>query len=72
MKAGKIAFKNDDAGIIHQIIGKVSFDEVKLKENFNVLLESIKKARPNSAKGIYIKSLYLTSSMGPSVKVNVE
>lgn len=69
MKAGKVAFKNDDGAIVHQIIGKVSFDSAKLKENFKVFLDTIKKAKPAKSKGIYIKSLYLSSSMGPSVKI---
>jgi len=69
MKAGKIAFKNDDTCNIHQIIGKVSFDDSKLKENFEVFIGAVKKVKPVSAKGIYIKSVYLTSSMGPSVRV---
>lgn len=72
MKAGKIAFKNDDTSNVHQIIGKVSFTEAQLKENFETFLSALKKVKPTSAKGIYIKSLYLTSSMGPSVKVAIE
>lgn len=69
LKKGKAAFKNDDAGIIHQIIGKVSFDEQKLKENFEAFMDAIKRAKPQSSKGTYIKSLFITSSMGPSVEV---
>jgi len=72
LKAGKIAFKNDDTANVHQAIGKVSFDNIKLKENFETFMEAIRKSRPASMKGTYIKSLYLTSSMGPSVKVVVE
>lgn len=69
LKKGKAAFKNDDAGIIHQIFGKVSFDKDKLKSNFTTLMEAIKKVKPASAKGNYIKSVYITTSMGPSIKV---
>lgn len=72
LKKGKAAFKNDDAGIVHQVIGKVSFDETKLKENYMALMEALKKAKPTTAKGIYIKNVFLTSSMGPSVKVVTE
>jgi large subunit ribosomal protein L1 len=70
LKKGKAAFKNDDTANVHQAIGKVSFSEAQLKENFTALMDSIKKAKPQSSKGTDIKSLYLTSSMGPSVKVD--
>lgn len=72
LKKGKAAFKNDDNGIIHIAIGKVSFDEKQLIENFTELIEALKKAKPNSAKGIFISSIHLTSSMGPAVKVAIE
>lgn len=72
LKKGKAAFKNDDAGIVHQIIGKVSFDTDKLKENYAAFMEVLKKAKPASSKGIYVKSVFLASSMGPSVKVVIE
>ena len=71
LKKGKAAFKNDDGSIVHQIIGKVSFDKTQLKENYQTLMEAIEKARPTKVKGAYLKSIYLTSSMGPSVKVEV-
>ncbi|MFZ2189185.1 MAG: 50S ribosomal protein L1 [Candidatus Magasanikiibacteriota bacterium] len=71
LKKGKAAFKIDDGAIVHQVIGKVSFDDQKLKENFETLLDAIKKVKPNSAKGTYIKSIFMTSSMGPSVKVEI-
>lgn len=70
LKGGKVAFKNDDTSNIHQIIGKVSFDEAKLKENFVAFMETLRKIKPSSVKGSYIKGLYLTSSMGPSIKVD--
>ena len=68
LKKGKTAFKNDDTANIHQIVGKVSFDNQKLQENIETFLETLKKIKPNSTKGTYIKTMYLTSSMGPSVK----
>ncbi len=71
LKKGKVAFKNDDTGNVHASIGKVSFDTEKLKENFESLMEALRKAKPNSAKGTYLKGVYLTSSMGPSVKVEI-
>ncbi len=71
MKGGKVAFKNDDTANIHQVIGKVSFDTEKLKENLAAFLDALKKVKPSSAKGTYLKAVYLTSSMGPSVRVEV-
>ncbi|MCF6276893.1 MAG: 50S ribosomal protein L1 [Candidatus Magasanikbacteria bacterium] len=69
LKKGKVSFKNDDTSNIHQTIGKVSFDDTKIVENFNYFMETLKKVKPTSSKGTYIKSLYITSSMGPSIKV---
>lgn len=71
LKKGKAAFKNDDTANVHQAIGKVSFTEAQLKENFLAFFEALKKAKPQTSKGAYIKSLYLTSSMGPSIKVEI-
>ncbi len=71
IKKGKAAFKNDDTSNIHQSIGKVSFDNSKLKENFEAFIDALKKNKPTTMKGIYIKALYLTSSMGPSVRVEI-
>lgn len=70
LKGGKVAFKNDDTSNIHQIIGKVSFDEAKLKENFVTFMDTLRKIKPSSMKGSYIRGLYLTTSMGPSIKVD--
>ncbi|MFA6525044.1 MAG: 50S ribosomal protein L1 [Patescibacteria group bacterium] len=67
--SGKAMYRSDDSGNIHQMIGKVSFDDEKLKENYAVLMDAIKKAKPESLKGTYIKQVHLASSMGPSVKV---
>ena len=72
IKKGKAAFKNDDGSNIHQVIGKVSFDAKKLEENLAAFMDAIKKVKPQGSKGTYIKGLFLTSSMGPSVKVVVE
>lgn len=69
LKKGKAAFKNDEGSNIHIAIGKISFDDVKLKENYIAFMDALKKVKPNSAKGTYIRSVFLTSSMGPSVKV---
>ncbi|NQV13675.1 MAG: 50S ribosomal protein L1 [Parcubacteria group bacterium] len=69
LQAGKVNFKNDPAGIIHQMIGKVSFDDKKLAENYTTFLEAIKKLKPAKMKGEYIKNVTLCTSMGPGVKV---
>ncbi|MBR6594711.1 MAG: 50S ribosomal protein L1 [Clostridia bacterium] len=69
-KAGKIEYRLDKTNIIHCPIGKVSFGKDKLKENFNTLLGALIKAKPAAAKGQYIKSCVIASTMGPGVKVN--
>lgn len=70
-KAGRVEFRLDKAGNIHVVIGKASFNEEALLENFAALMEAIKKARPSGAKGIYIKRITLASTMGPGIKVDV-
>ena len=70
IKAGKVEYRLDKTAIIHCPIGKVSFGKEKLQENLNVLMEAINKAKPAAAKGTYMKSVYLSSTMGPSVRVN--
>ena len=70
MKAGKVEYRLDKANIIHVAIGKVSFGPEKLRENFDALLEAIIKAKPAAAKGQYLKSVTVASSMGPGVKIN--
>ena len=69
VKAGKIDFKVDKTGIIHASVGKVSFDAQKLTDNANELLQTIVKLKPSSAKGIYLKSIFCSSTMSPSVKI---
>ena len=69
IKAGKIEYRLDKANIIHCPIGKVSFEESKLQENYNTLLDAILKAKPAALKGQYLKSVTLASTMGPGVKI---
>ena len=71
IKAGKIEYRLDKTNIVHVPVGKVSFTDEALKENFNALMEAIVKARPSAVKGQYLRSITLTSTMGPGVKVNV-
>lgn len=70
IKAGKVEYRLDKANIIHCPIGKVSFGPEKLQENFNAIMSAIIKAKPAAAKGKYLRSVTLTSTMGPGVKVN--
>ena len=70
IKAGKVEYRVDKTAIVHCPIGKCSFDDEKLAENMKALMEAIIKAKPATAKGTYIKSLYMSSTMGPSIKVN--
>jgi len=71
IKAGKIEYRLDKANIIHVPVGKASFDEEKLRENFDALMEAIVKAKPSALKGQYLRSITLATTMGPGVKVNV-
>ena len=71
IKAGKIEYRLDKANIIHVPVGKTSFEESKLQENFDALMEAIVKAKPAALKGQYLKSITLATTMGPGVKVNV-
>ena len=70
VKAGKIDFKVDKAGIIHAVIGKSSFDAVKLSENAHEILQTLVKLKPSTAKGAYIKSISISSTMSPGVQVD--
>jgi len=70
LKAGKVEYRADKFGIAHVGIGKVSFDEGKLIENYGALLDEILRAKPSSSKGKYLKSITVTSTMGPGIKVD--
>ncbi len=70
IKAGKVEYRLDKTNIIHVSIGKASFDETKLTENFNALIDAVTKAKPAAAKGTYYRSVTLATTMGPGVKVN--
>lgn len=70
LKKGKMTFKNDDTGNVHVSIGKISFGTEKLKENLVMFMEVLKKAKPATAKGTYMKNVVLTSSMGPAIRIS--
>jgi len=70
IKAGKVEYRLDKTNIVHVSIGKVSFEENKLEENFDALMEALIKAKPAAAKGVYLRSVTLTSTMGPGIKIN--
>ena len=70
IKAGKVEYRVDKTAIVHVPIGKKSFGTEKLKENFNSLMEAVIKAKPSAAKGQYLKSVTVASTMGPGIKVN--
>jgi large subunit ribosomal protein L1 len=71
LKAGKVEFRVDKTGIIHCPVGKKSFEALKLTENINALVDAVVKAKPAAAKGKYIKSAYLCTTMSPSVRLDV-
>ncbi len=70
IKAGKIEYRLDKANIIHCPVGKTSFTEEQLSDNFNTLMDAIIKAKPSSAKGTYLKSVTIANTMGPGIKIN--
>jgi large subunit ribosomal protein L1 len=72
VKAGKIDFKVDKYGIVHSAIGKVSFTDEKIRENANELLQTLIKMKPSAAKGNYIRSIYLSSTMSPSIQIDAK
>lgn len=72
VKAGKIDFKVDKTGIVHSAVGKVSFDKDKITENAKELLQTIIKLKPTAAKGTYIKSVYMSSTMSPGIQIDTK
>ncbi|MCK4525478.1 MAG: 50S ribosomal protein L1 [Candidatus Andersenbacteria bacterium] len=71
LKKGKLNFKNDDSGNIHQLVGKVSFGDEKLRENIKSFIQAIKEARPSGAKGEFIKTITVTSTMGAGIRIGL-
>lgn len=69
LKAGQIEFRSDKTGVVHAPIGKASFESAALIENLRALRQAVEAAKPDSARGIYLRTMYLTSTMGPSVRV---
>ncbi len=70
VKAGKIDFRVDKSGIVHSIVGKISFDEGKLKDNILAFINTIIKLKPSAAKGTYVKSMTISTTMGPGIKLD--
>lgn len=71
LKRGKIDFRIEKAGIVHAVLGKLSFDVKQLQENLQAFIEAVVKAKPTTAKGLYLKKVTLTSTMGQGLKINV-
>ena len=71
-KAGKVEFRVDKAGIIHAQVGKISFGAAKLGDNIRGLIDAVSKLKPPTSKGVYLKSLVLSSTMGPGIRVDVQ
>ncbi|QHX36290.1 50S ribosomal protein L1 [Spiroplasma sp. BIUS-1] len=72
IKKGKVEYRTDKEGNVHSILGKVSFNEENLMQNYNALLDVIKKAKPAAVKGTYIKNISISTTMGPGIKVLIE
>jgi large subunit ribosomal protein L1 len=70
VKKGRIEFRNDNYGIIHCMVGKLSFDTEKLVDNIHAVIDAIIKLKPPQAKGVYLKKVYLSSTMGPAIQIN--
>ena len=70
LKAGQIEFRNDKTGVVHAPIGKASFDAAKLQENLNAFRSAVEAAKPETARGVFVRTVFLSSTMGPSVQVS--
>ncbi len=71
VRRGKVEFRNDKTGLLHVVLGKVSFTPEQIRDNFAALMDAVKAAKPSGAKGVYIRSVTLTSTMGPGVPVDI-
>ena len=71
LRRGKVEFRNDKTGLLHVAIGKASFSAEQIRDNFGALMEAVKTAKPSGAKGVYIKSITLTSTMGPGIPIDI-
>ncbi|MBI2552234.1 50S ribosomal protein L1 [Candidatus Uhrbacteria bacterium] len=71
LKRGKVNFKSDNTGNVHIAIGRVSFETVKLLENFEKFMDALRRAKPSSSKGIFVRSCAVTATMGPAIKVSI-
>ncbi len=71
LRRGRVEFRNDKTGLLHVAIGKVSFSANQIRDNFGALMDAVKAAKPSGAKGVYIKSITLTNTMGPGIPVDI-
>jgi large subunit ribosomal protein L1 len=71
LKRGRVEFRNDRTGLLHVLIGKESFEPGQLLDNLYALLDAVNRAKPSAAKGTYLRTLTLTSTMGPGIKLDV-
>jgi large subunit ribosomal protein L1 len=71
LRKGRVEFRNDKTGLLHVAIGKTSFSAEQIRDNFAALMGAVKASKPSGAKGVYIKSITLTSTMGPGIAVDI-
>jgi large subunit ribosomal protein L1 len=70
VRGGRVEFRNDKTGLLHVAVGKVSFTEAQIRDNIASLMEAVKAVRPSAAKGVYVRSVTFTSTMGPGIRVD--